>query len=154
MLTPFKPLPHFPLSGRHSKVFFANHYQIRLISMPTLACVCFFFYDDIFSNQGGFPIHTIYFTLKINASSTDKSVLCIDREHILCSEKVESSWKSRFKSNCPSCHCEDVGSKRSFGDTIKEWCSTNMLEVISSSEEAFAPRSARSSCTFPSGFLM
>ena len=25
--------------------------------------------------------------------------------------RVESVWKSRFKSNCPFCHSEDVGSK-------------------------------------------
>ena len=25
--------------------------------------------------------------------------------------RVESVWKSCFKSNCPFCHCEDAGSK-------------------------------------------
>ena len=84
-------------SIRNSCDVFANHYQIRLISMPTLACVCFFFYDDIFSNQGGFPIHIIYFTMKINASSTDISVLCIDREHILCSEKSRIFMEVSFQ---------------------------------------------------------
>ena len=97
LLTPFKPLPTSLCQDVILKCFFANHYQIRPISMPTLACVCFFFYDDIFSNQGGFPIHIIYFTMKINASSTDTSVLCIDREHILCSEKSRIFMEVSFQ---------------------------------------------------------
>ena len=62
--------------------------------------------------------------VQIRIVSPLRAVTLTNQNMSFALRRVESSWKSCFKSNYPLCHCEDVGSKRSFGDTIKEWCST------------------------------
>ena len=79
--------------------------------------------------------------VQIRIVSPLRAVTLTNQNMSFALRRVESSWKSCFKIIALFAIAlwgywiqELANYARSFYDTIKEWCSTNMLEVISSSE--------------------